>query len=121
MLKENIPYKVVGSFYFYNRKEIKDLISYLRLIYNPDDDVSLTRIINVPKRGIGEKTIQNIITKAEENNESMFNTISSGKELEFKKIILNLIKEKDNCSLTELVELILEQSGMKQDLVSEKQ
>ncbi len=50
----------------------------------------------------------------------MFNTISSGKELEFKKIILNLIKEKDNCSLTELVELILEQSGMKQDLVSEK-
>ena len=120
MLKENIPYKVVGSFYFYNRKEIKDLISYLRLIYNPNDDVSLTRIINVPKRGIGEKTIQNIITKAEENSESMFNTISSGKELEFKKIILNLIKEKDNCSLTELVELILEQSGMKQDLVSEK-
>lgn len=50
----------------------------------------------------------------------MFNTISSGKELEFKKIILNLIKEKDNCSLTELVELILEQSGMKQDFVSEK-
>ena len=120
MLKENIPYKVVGSFYFYNRKEIKDLISYLRLIYNPNDDVSLTRIINVPKRGIGEKTIQNIITKAEENSESMFNTISSGKELEFKRIILNLIKEKDNCSLTELVELILEQSGMKQDLVSEK-
>ena len=57
MLKNGIPYRIVGSFYFYNRKEIKDLLCYLRLINNHDDDVSLLRIINTPKRGIGDKTI----------------------------------------------------------------
>ncbi len=56
MLKENIPYRVIGSFYFYSRKEIKDLLSYLRLIHNTSDDISLTRCINTPKRGIGPKT-----------------------------------------------------------------
>ncbi len=118
-LRENIPYKVVGSFYFYNRKEIKDLISYLRLIYNPDDDVSLTRVINVPKRKIGDKTIQNITTKAILESKSMFEVITFGKELEFKNIILDLIKEKDNCSLTELVDLILDKTGIRQELESE--
>ncbi len=118
-LRENIPYKVVGSFYFYNRKEIKDLISYLRLIYNPDDDVSLTRVINVPKRKIGDKTIQDITTKAILESKSMFEVITSGKELEFKNIILDLIKEKDNCSLTELVDLILDKTGIRQELESE--
>ena len=54
LLGKGIPYKVVGSFYFYNRKEIKDLIAYLRLIYNPHDGISLRRVINVPKRGIGK-------------------------------------------------------------------
>ena len=58
MLKNNIPYRVIGSFYFYNRKEIKDLLCYLRLINNPHDDISLTRVINVPKRGIGTKTME---------------------------------------------------------------
>ena len=120
MLRENIPYKVVGSFYFYNRKEIKDLISYLKLIYNSDDDISLTRIINVPKRGIGNKTLENISFKADIEQKSMFDVISSGKELEFKKIILELISKKDNCSLTELVELVLEKSGMKKELEAEK-
>ena len=119
-LRENIPYKVVGSFYFYNRKEIKDLISYLKLIYNTDDDVSLNRIINVPKRGIGTKTISNLTLKASTNSTSMFDAIDSGKELEFKNII-NSIKEKsDNLSLTELVDLVLELSGMKKELENEK-
>ena len=58
LLRENIPYKVVGSFYFYNRKEIKDLICYLKLLYNQHDDISLLRVINVPKRGIGLKTLE---------------------------------------------------------------
>ena len=120
LLKENIPYKVIGSFYFYNRKEIKDLISYLKLIYNPDDDVSLTRIINVPKRKIGTKTIENIISKANDLNTSMFNAIDSGKELEFKKLILELQEKTDNLSLTELVELILDKTGIKQELEKEE-
>ena len=120
MLKNNIPYKVVGSFYFYNRREIKDLISYLRLVYNIHDDVSLIRIINSPKRGIGDKTIANLVTKANDNNTSLFEAIESGKELAFKDLILQLRQEADKLSLTELVEIVLEQSGLKAELVNEK-
>ena len=87
MLKKNIKYKVVGSFYFYNRKEIKDLLCYLRLINNHKDDVSLLRVINTPKRGIGEKTIENLIDVAEQNSTPIYDAITGGKELEFKKII----------------------------------
>ena len=120
MLKNNIPYKVVGSFYFYNRREIKDLISYLRLIYNTYDDVSLMRIINVPKRGIGDKTISNLVLKANDNNTSLFEAIDSGKELSFKELILYLKEEATKLSLTELVDLVLEKSGLKAELLNEK-
>ena len=119
-LRENIPYKVVGSFYFYNRKEIKDLISYLKLIYNTDDDVSLNRIINVPKRGIGTKTLSNLTLKAATLNISMFDAIESGKELEFKNIIKTIREKSENLSLTELVDLVLDLSGMKRELENEK-
>lgn len=120
LLRENIPYKVIGSFYFYNRKEIKDLISYLKLIYNPDDDVSLTRVINTPKRGIGDKTISDLNSKADLLNRSLYEVIDSGKPLEFKKIIGELRNEKDNCTLTELVDLVLSKSGMRDELEREK-
>lgn len=119
LLKANIPYKVVGSFYFYNRKEIKDLISYLKLIYNSSDDVSLLRIINVPKRGIGLKTIETLTTKATEYGKSLYDTITSGKELFFKTMIEQLKEQSETCSLTELIDQILEKSGMKQELVDE--
>ena len=119
MLGENIPYKIVGSFYFYNRREIKDLISYLRLIYNTNDDISLTRIINVPKRKIGLKTIEKISLKAINNNISMFEAIDSGKELEFKKLILELIKDSKDLSLTELVDDILDKTGIRATLEKE--
>ena len=115
-LRENIPYKVVGSFYFYNRKEIKDLISYLKLIYNTSDDISLNRIINVPKRGIGLKTLENLTTKANILNDSIFNVIESGKELEFKKLILKLQEASEELSLTELVDLVLNETGIKKEL-----
>ena len=88
LLKENLPYRVVGSFYFYSRKEIKDLVAYLRLIHNSDDDISLLRVINTPKRGIGLKTLKNLDVKAEVNGTSLFDAIDSGKELEFKNLIL---------------------------------
>ena len=119
-LRENIPYKVVGSFYFYKRKEIKDLISYLKVIYNPNDDVSLTRIINVPKRGIGLKTIENITEYANDNRVSMYDAINSGKELVFKNTIEKIRKEQEKLSLTELIDYILDTTGMREELESEK-
>lgn len=120
MLKKNIKYRVVGSFYFYNRKEIKDLLCYLRLISNHKDDVSLLRIINTPKRGIGEKTIDNLTTLAVEQSSSIYEAITSGKELAFKNLIEELTEESKTLSLTELVEAILEKSGIKKELLSSK-
>lgn len=120
MLTKSIPYRVVGSFYFYNRKEIKDLISYLRLIHNDKDNVSLQRIINSPKRGIGLKTISNLATIADIEGISMYDAISSGKELEFKKIIEGLKKVAENITLTELVDKILDATGYRLELENQK-
>ena len=119
-LENGIPYRVIGSFYFYNRKEIKDLISYLKVIYNTKDDVNLLRIINVPKRGIGLKTIENLTIESENNNISLYESIKEGKELKFKELIEDFIKLKDELSLTELVDLVLEKSGIKSELENEK-
>ena len=115
-LKEGIPFKIVGSYFFYNRKEIKDLIAYLHLIYNSNDDVSLERVINVPKRGIGLKTIDKLRTEANIRDVSMFDVIDSGKELEFKKLIIDLREESKNTNLSGLVDLILDKSGIKKEL-----
>ena len=120
LLRENIPYKVIGSFYFYNRKEIKDLISYLKLIYNNDDDVSLSRVINTPKRGIGAKTIEQLALTANITGSSMFDSIVSGKELKFKEMILELQKKCESLSLTELVEEVLTVTGLRAELESEQ-
>lgn len=115
-LKENIPFRIVGSYFFYNRKEIKDLIAYLHLIYNTNDDVSLERVINVPKRGIGLKTLERLRTESNINDVSMFETISSGKELGFKNLILDLKEESKNTNLSGLVDLILDKTGMRSEL-----
>ena len=120
LLTENIPYRVVGSFYFYNRKEIKDLIAYLRLIYNEKDNISLLRVINSPKRGIGLKTISNLSMLADIENKSIYEVIESGKELEFKKIIEDLKKVSENVTLTELIDKVLDTTGYKKDLESEE-
>ncbi len=120
MLKENLPYRVIGSFYFYSRKEIKDLIAYLRLIHNPKDNVSLLRIINTPKRGIGLKTIESLTITADSQNISIFEAINSGKELEFKHMIEKLSAMKDDLTLTELIDKVLTASGIKNELESEK-
>ena len=119
LLKENIPYKVIGSMYFYKRKEIKDLLSYLNVIYNSNDDISLLRVINVPKRGIGAKTIENLSIQADLLNQSIYSTIEAGKELEFKKIIEDIKANKDNMSLTELVDYVLDKSGMRKEFEDE--
>ena len=119
LLLNNIPYKVVGSVYFYNRKEIKDLMAYLKLIYNKDDDVSLTRIINVPRRKIGKVTIDKLVSKANDLNCSIYDAIDSGKELEFKEIIEFLRENKDNYTLTNFIDLILEKTGIIKELEDE--
>lgn len=119
-LKENIPYNVVGAYYFYQRKEIKDLLSYLKLINNQNDDIALRRVINEPKRGIGEKAIENLSNEATRLGSSMFDAISKGRELAFKDLILDLIKAQDNLSLTEFIDYVIDKSGMKESLTSEK-
>ena len=120
MLKENLPYRVIGSFYFYSRKEIKDLIAYLRLIHNSKDNISLLRVINTPKRGIGLKTIENLTSKADEEGISIYDAINSGKELEFKNIIEKLKIVAEDLTLTELIDKVLDASGMKKELESEQ-
>ena len=118
-LNSNIPYKIVGAFAFYSRKEIKDLLAYLKLIYNTKDHVSLMRIINYPKRKIGAKTIENLSMDAVLNGTSMFDVISSGKELEFKKLILEMKEKSEVLSLTETIDMVLDKSGIKSELESE--
>ena len=119
-LKENLPYRVVGSLYFYARKEIKDLIAYLRLIHNSKDNISLLRVINTPKRGIGLKTIENLQEKADLEGTSIYDAISSGKEMDFKNTIEKLKAISNDLTLTELIDKVLDASGLRADLESEK-
>ncbi len=120
LLKQNMPFRIIGSFYFYQRKEIKDLLAYLRLIHNKKDDVSLLRIINEPKRGIGLKALEDLQTKANMYNTSLYEAITEGKPLEFKNIIEELTKKSEDMSLTEFIDLVLDKTGMKKSLEEAK-
>lgn len=119
-IENTIPYKVVGSYAYFNRKEIKDLVSYLRLINNKDDDVSLLRAINAPKRGIGTKTIEKLEETANANNTSIFDAIESGKELAFKNLILDINEKMKDKSFVEFIELVLDTSGLRKEYEIEK-
>ena len=116
----SIPYNVIGSYKYLDRKEIKDLIAYLNIIYNPNDSVSLERVINTPRRGIGAKTIDNIRNKAQENNISMFDAIDSGKELDWKKIVLELIEDAKEMDLVEIIENTLIKTGLRMEYENDK-
>lgn len=105
-MKSNIPYTMVGGQKFYDRKEIKDLLSYLRMIANSNDDISLQRIINVPKRGVGPSSVEKIQNYAVQNNISMFDALGEAdfiglskkvtqECLNFYELIQNLIKEQE--------------------------
>jgi len=119
-IENTIPYKVVGSYAYFNRKEIKDLVAYLRLINNKDDDVSLLRAINAPKRGIGTKTIEKLEEAANTNNTSIFDSIESGKELAFKNLILDINEKMKDKSFVEFIELVLDTSGLRAEYEIEK-
>lgn len=118
-LKENIPYKVIGGYNFYSRKEIKDLVAYMKLIHNEKDNISLLRIINTPKRGIGPKIINNLIEKADLEGKSIYEVIDGEKEQEFKNLIEELKNDSKHLTLTELVDTIMKKSGIKEDLENE--
>jgi len=118
-VKENLPYRIIGGKGYYYRKEIKDLLAYLRLISNHQDDVSLERIINVPKRGIGAKTVSNLVSSARQSEISIYDAIISGKELDFKNTIETLSKMSNELTLTELVDMVLTLTGIKAEYESE--
>jgi len=128
-IKSNIPYQIVGGIKFYERKEIKDILAYLRLIANPDDDLSLTRIINVPKRGIGDGTLDKIADFAAREGISMFAALSrideiltsrfSAKVREFRDLIKDLSQMVEYLSVTELTEEMLARTGYRRELQAE--
>ena len=109
-MRESVPYKVLSGLRFYNSKEIKDIIAYLRVVYNPNDDVSLARIINEPKRKIGNATLEKARNIAREKETSLYDVISHAddypefktaikKLLSFSEIIQSLIKLKDTVTI----------------------
>ncbi len=83
LIKSDIPYQIVGGIKFYDRKEIKDILAYLRLISNPDDDLSLARVINVPKRGIGDTSVAKLTAAAAERGVSIFQVLAVVDDLGF--------------------------------------
>src|SRR3989441_12134699 len=122
-LRANIPYKVIGSRKFYERKEIKDMLAYLRLLANPHDELSLRRIINVPNRKIGPKTLGELQQWANEKKVSLFDAIQQieqhptlGKAAknalsEFGRLMTDLANTIDELHLPELLDRIAERSG----------
>lgn len=120
LLKDSIPYRIVGGIGFYSRKEIKDVLAYLRLIYNEKDNISLLRVINTPKRGIGNKTISTLINRSNTEGKSIYDVISNGKELDFKNIIEKLKELSNSLTLTELVDKILEITGIRAEYENDK-
>ncbi len=119
-LAENIPYRIFGGFSYINRKEIKDLIAYLKLIDNTTDEMSLRRIVNTPKRGIGEVTLKNIEDKSLLEGTSMFASMSEGKCMGFYNMIMDMKSYMENHTLTELVDYVIDKSGMKHMYESDK-
>lgn len=113
LIASNIPYRIFGGFSYINRKEIKDLISYLKLINNSADEVSLRRIVNVPKRGIGEATLREVEKASLLENKSMFDCMNEKKLLGFKNLIEDMRNYKDTHTLTELVDYVVDKSGMR--------
>lgn len=131
LLKAGLNYNIVGGTKFYDRKEIKDILAYLRLVSNPDDDISFTRIVNVPKRGVGATSLEKIASYAAMNGMSLFQAIKqvdfigvSAKAANaldgFGAMIENLTNMQDYLSITELMEEILDKTEYREMLKAEK-
>lgn len=122
LMRYAIPYTMVGGTKFYDRKEIKDVIAYLRLLYNPEDSLSLTRIINVPKRNIGATTLEHLTDYAEEQGISLFEALSSTEDLpvtkrakaaleDFSVTIFELLNHVDEWNVQQIMEEVIKQTG----------
>ncbi len=128
--RESIPYKIIGGLKFYERKEIKDIIAYLRLIQNSSDNLSLKRIINEPKRGIGKTSLDKIEQIAISNEISMYEVIKNAEQYGLNRVYLNsrefinimeeLKNQKDKLNISELIKITLKKSGYTQALQDEK-
>ena len=127
--REDVPYKIIGGLKFYERKEIKDIISYLRLINNPSDNIALKRIINEPKRGIGKTSLDKIQNISDETGISMYEIIKDATTYglnrvyanaqEFVSVIEELRTIKDETKISELIKLTLNKTGYTKALETE--
>ncbi|WP_269919295.1 DNA helicase PcrA [Caldifermentibacillus hisashii] len=131
LVKANIPYTIVGGTKFYDRKEIKDLLAYLRLVANLDDDISFVRIINVPKRGIGATSLDRIAQYALQNEMSMFRALGEVERIglsakamkacrEFYQMLSGLNQMQEYLSVMELTEEIIKRTEYREVLQAEK-
>ena len=127
--RENVPYKIIGGLKFYERKEIKDTIAYLRLIQNLSDNLSLTRIINEPKRGIGKTSLDNVQQIAVQSETSMYDVIKRADEFGLNRVFVNsrefvsqieeLRAKKDNIKISDLIKETLNKTGYTKALEDE--
>ncbi len=130
LMKHGIPYKIYGGLKFYSRKEIKDVIAWLRIIQNSNDDISLSRIINVPKRGIGKTTLERIAEYAANENVSMYKIISLASDFpalarssralkEFFNFVEEMKMLAQKTELVDFIKLLIDQSGIIKELEME--
>lgn len=117
-LQSGVPYKIVGGVRFYDRKEIKDLIAYLRLIFNTKDNSSLKRVINVPRRGIGDKSVSDVESLARSKDLGVMQyllseteSIDNPKVKNFAKLMADLIEQSEKKNVVELIQYVLEKTG----------
>jgi DNA helicase-2/ATP-dependent DNA helicase PcrA len=131
LMKSNVSYQMIGGTKFYDRKEIKDLIAYLRLIVNPHDDLSFERVANVPKRGIGQTSMDRLRAYAAENDISFHEAVAeidftgvpkkaANALVAFSDLIQTFTQQQEFLSATDMVESVLERSGYEEMLQSER-
>jgi DNA helicase-2/ATP-dependent DNA helicase PcrA len=130
-MRQGIPYTMVGGLKFYDRKEIKDILAYLKVIYNPADMISLQRIINVPKRGIGAASIEKMLEAAAENNLTFFDVLSNTENVprltakvkqkceDLTTLIFSLMGNLNKLPLRDIIEKVIEESGYMAELQKE--
>lgn len=129
LVRRSLPYRIYGGVRFYERKEIKDILAYLRAIYNPFDSVSLLRIINTPRRGIGEVTIEKFVAYANANDISLFESLKEAKSIlgetksqrinDFVLLLTKLRSLMSELPVTELIKSLLDETNYTMSLLAE--